>query len=763
MNVSMARHLILTFLMLIFGGAGVALNAQSNLYDCTQIQEIHIQFSQPNWRTILDSLFVNYGEDGRMVCDVTVNEKKFSKAGIRFKGFSSYDDDRVKNPFNIDLDYTYKHNSYQGYTKLKLGNVIYDPSFVREVVSYKIAQKYMPASQAAFAKLYVNGDYLGLYTLVQAVDDNFNLKFFESEENCFIKGSPEALQYPFGQNANLAYTHGADSSGYMPFYKLESKLYGWNELFEFIEILNNDTARIPEILNVDRALWMHALNYALMNLDSYIGYSQNYYLYKDDNGRFNTIPWDFNMAFGSFRNSDGISLNLTIDKVAKLDPLQHLLYNAYTPRPLMKKLFVVPRYKKMYLAHLRTIVKENFETNAYFDIASECQTLIDSAVLADTNKFYTYDDFKNNLTVDAGPTSGRIPGLKSIVDARIAYLSTYLGFSGYPTISQVAHSPEIVEQNDMVWITAQVTNGSEAILAYRNGHKALFNEVPMFDDGNHQDGGAGDGVFGAGITAAGKTLQYYIWVENDSTGSFSPERAQYEFYSIQPQLVSGDVVINELKMNTTTTTLFETGSWVELFNNTNETLSLCQIYLSNDSANLLKWRLPDSTIAPKSYFLIGLENAYANDSANTDFSISEINGLCYLTYENGKKIDELKFSQLTDNLSIGRYPNGKGPFSMMKPTCAGFNAIPQSERVTFSVYPNPTLGVLNFEAGIQKSTLTVEVYNALSQPLFRQQYEVDSPNSFYNNSIDIATFAKGVYFLKATWDNNSEIIKIIKQ
>lgn len=763
MNTTLAKLLSLSLFALIFNGANDLLYSQSSLYNSNQIQEIRIEFSQPNWRTILDSLFVNYGEDGRLVCDVTVNNKKFSKAGIRFKGFSSYDDQRIKNPFNIDLDYTYKHNSYEGFTKLKLGNVIYDPSFVREVVSYKIAQKYMPASQASFSKLYVNGDYLGLYTLVQAVDDNFNLKFFESEKNCFIKGSPEELQYPFGQNANLAYTHGADSSGYMPFYKLESKLYGWNELFELIYILNNDTARIPEILNVDRALWMHALNYALMNLDSYIGYSQNYYLYKDDNGRFNTIPWDFNMAFGSFRNSDGISLNLTIDKMAKLDPLQHLLFNAYTPRPLMKKLFVVPRYKKMYLAHLRTIVKENFESNVYFDIASECQMLIDSAVLADTNKFYSYDDFKNNLTVDAGPTSGKIPGLKSIVDARIAYLSTYLGFSGYPTISQIAHTPETVEQNGMVWITAHVANGSEAILSYRNSHKSLFNEVPMFDDGNHQDGDAGDGIFGASITASGKTIQYYIWAENDSTGSFSPERAQYEFYSIQPQLVSGDVVINELKMNTTTTTLFESGSWVELFNNTNETLSLHQIYLSNDSNNLLKWRLPDTIIAPKSYFTIGLQNEYATDSANADFTISGTNGMCFLTYENRKQIDELTFSQLTDNLSIGRYPNGKGPFSMMKPTCAGFNAIPISERASFSVFPNPTQGVLNFEVGILKSTLMVEVYNALSQPLFRQQFEVDSPNSFYNNSIDIATFAKGVYYLKATWDDNSEIIKIIKQ
>ena len=29
------------------------------------------------------------------------------------------------------------------------------------------------------------------------------------------------------------------------------------------------------------------------------------FLYKDDNGKFNTIPWDMNMSFGSFRETDG--------------------------------------------------------------------------------------------------------------------------------------------------------------------------------------------------------------------------------------------------------------------------------------------------------------------------------------------------------------------------------------------------------------------------------------------------------------------------
>ena len=52
--------------------------------------------------------------------------------------------------------------SLQGINKLKLSNVIQDPSFIREVLSYEIARKYMPASLANFANLYINDTLWGL-------------------------------------------------------------------------------------------------------------------------------------------------------------------------------------------------------------------------------------------------------------------------------------------------------------------------------------------------------------------------------------------------------------------------------------------------------------------------------------------------------------------------------------------------------------------------------------------------------------------------
>ena len=49
----------------------------------------------------------------------------------------------------------------------------------------------------------------------------------------------------------------------------------------------------------------------------------------------------------------------------------------------------------------------------------------------------------------------KIPGLKSIMDARLSYLSSYIGFSNYPIITDVKHQPAIVEQNSEVWVSAK--------------------------------------------------------------------------------------------------------------------------------------------------------------------------------------------------------------------------------------------------------------------------------------------------------------------
>src|SRR3989338_5124603 len=267
----------------VSGVCSVFSHAQSSWYDTDQIAEIRLYFAQSNWNELLDSLYV-LDESERLGGDVVIDGTRYENIGVRYKGFSSYSSDRYKNPFNIELDYVYADQNHRCVSKIKLSNVIQDPSFIREVLGYEVARKYMPASRANYANVYVNDVLIGVYTNVEAVNNSFLFEHFSSEDGAFFKCNPETLDLN-GENSNLNSALGSNVAAYYPFYKLKSsETEDWNELLQLITMLNDPAADVSEILNIDRTLWMHALNYAIINFDSYVGYAQNFYLYRDADG-----------------------------------------------------------------------------------------------------------------------------------------------------------------------------------------------------------------------------------------------------------------------------------------------------------------------------------------------------------------------------------------------------------------------------------------------------------------------------------------------
>lgn len=718
---------------------------QEGFYDVGKIQEIRIIMHEKNWKHMLDSVFTSSLGNDRLDCDILINGQLLKNVGIRYKGFSSVDVKDVKNPFNIDLAYSRNNNNYKGYTSLRLGNVNYDPSFIREALSYEIARKYMPASHANFAHVYVNDTLLGLYSNVEAVNAEFLTGYFSGNGNSFIKGSPATLEYPFGQNANLANTHGTDSTAYQPFYALESD-YGWSDLYHFIAVLNQDPDSISQVLNVDRALWMHAFNYALLNLDSYIGYSQNYYMYKDNNGIFQMIPWDMNMSFGSFRHSDGSTHfnGLTIPQTKQLNPLG-LIDFAVSPRPLVTKLLKNDTLRRMFLAHMRTIVEENLSNNEYFTRGQLIQAVIDSSVNEDTNKFYSYEYFHENLlnTVGSSGSANEFPGIRDLVEARVNYLDTLPGIRGAPVIGWHRHDPEVPVKGQQAWFTVQATGTSRVFLGFRFRSADAFTKIPMEDDGNHHDSIAGDGIYGASLLLTGPVIQYYFYAENDSAGIFSPERAEYQFFSLQPMIVVGDVVLNE----------FHTGSgietWIELLNTSSEPLNLGGMKLSDDPASPAKWEIQDTVIPPKKYLLIYPgENIKAGTTASS-ITLPTSRGTLRLSNASGLAVDSASYGLQVAGKSTGRYPNGTGAMTFMLPTKGSYNTSGTTPGTGFLLYPNPAREVVNIEIMDHSGPVSVTIINSLGKPVLEN-------TTLYNTSlvqpvaqpVDISTLGSGLYMIR---------------
>jgi hypothetical protein len=686
---------------------------------------------------------------------VIINGTAFDSVGAKFKGNSSFRSSNVKNPFHIELDYV-KKQDYQGYKDIKLSNVFADPTFVREALSYDLMQSYTHLPRANFAKVWVNDTLIGLYTNTEAITKNFCKKhYYSGNFNVFVKGTPPSLSAP-GAASSLAYL-GTDSARYQTSYEIAST-YGWSQLIHLCDTLNNNTAQIEKILDVDRSLWMLAFNSLFVNLDSYTGiFTQNYYLWRDDNRRFNPIIWDLNMSFGAFNasgagGSDSLSL-------AKLIPFAH---ETNVAKPLISKLLANPRFKKMYRAHLKTMNTEAFRSGKYLTRATQMQTLIDAAVQQDPNKFFTYTQFKNNLYFGltgggGGGPGGNAPGIVSLMTNRMNYLDTLADMRLVAPVITNVTSTSNVRINDSVYVTARVTGNTAGgvLIGYRNVVHDVFTRVAMFDDGQHRDGAANDGLFGYGFKLGTPTIQYYIWAENANAGIFSPERAEHEFHAINAFMGGSDVVINEI-MSTNYNAVRDNGGdyddWIELHNKSNAAVNIGGWYLSDNPYKRAKWRIPAGTSIPANGYLIvwADEDSVQNNTTNfhASFKLSAVGETITLTNsDTSTVVDFVTFGQQYTNLSYARRPNGTGSFAVLTPTFAANNNTATSSTAEIltptdvNIFPNP-VGSQGITVRVNSpEKMDLKVFNLLGQLIYQDSIQEEK-------QIETAQWQTGQYIFR---------------
>jgi spore coat protein CotH len=753
------------FLLAVFLVLFTSRIKSQDFYDLNTIQKIEISFSQPDWDYQMDTS--KSGFEGYIMAQwVKINDQLYDSVGVKYKGNSSYDPTYKKNPLHLSLN-EFKSQSYQGYKDIKLGNGYSDPSMIREVLSYNILQNYMDCPKANFAQLYINGVYIGLYSNDESINNAFCSDHFYSSGNIFFKCNPVITPSPVVKS-NLKYISSVDSTGYFNYYELKSD-YGWNELVSLCDTITNYPSALNSILDLDRVIWMLAFNNVLINLDSYTGvFAQNYYLYKDNTGRFNPIIWDLNMSFGGFPyvGSGTSSMgSLTVTNMQQLTPFIH---SSDANWPLIKNILGNASYKKMYIAHMRTIMNEMFVSNSYISSAIQLQTIIDTAVASDTNSFFSYAQFQNAMSTNNTVGSYTVPGISNLMSSRITYLQSTADFTySTPVISEIGPSTLFPSLNSIVTITARITNSNAVYLGYRSEITDKFISVLMYDDGMHNDSTAGDNIFGASFSMISSKVQYYIYAENSNASVFSPERAEHEFYTLLANAqnpTTGQVVINEFLAQNQNYNINEYGQhqdWIELYNTTPTPLNLFGLYLTDDFSNPEKFSFPaNSIIPPNGYFMVWADQDSSSSSyIHCNFKLSATGEEIMLSSSTGEILDSLTYGIQTVDNSKGRCPNGTGSFGILvSPSFNGLNCatgIEEKDLIDFiNIYPNPANTFLNIEyrSGIKKNQ--VRIYNSIGKLVYNEITSSDK------QLIDISLFKSGLYFIKIN-NSNFEKVEII--
>ena len=708
------------------------------------VRNIDIYFSQTNWDDSLDIYYAN-GLSERLVADsIVIDGEMDENVGIKYKGISSYFLANVKNPMNIKLDYINNGQSIDGYNVLKLSNGFRDPSFIREVLSYEMARQYMPSPKATYAKVTVNGTLIGLYTCVQSIDDDFTNENFYERKGPFFKVDNTGISIPgcFGPLGILEYY--SDTNCYQRAYEMEST-NDWTQLGYFLDTLNNHFTEVENVMDIDRTLWMMAFENLIIGLDGPINsIPHNFYLFKDNNGRFSPLLWDMNMAFGTF--TSGLPSPVTNANLQELD-IFHNINDA--SNKLTTQIFSSDRYKRMYVAHMRTILNEQFVNDNYSTRALQLQQLIDADVNADPNTFYSYTEFIDNTSTSVA----NIIGISELMNARISYLQGLSEFTANPpAINSILTNPASVLPHTSVNITAAISNSNYAYLGYRYTFADKFEKLQMYDDGLHGDGSAADGVFGATIPVDARDVQYYFYAENTDAGIFSPERAEKEYHQLP---VVGGLVINEIMAGNVNAVPDQNGEyddWVELYNGNNFSLNLNGYYLSDNENELTKWTFPNVAIPANGYLIVWCDTAGNSQTGlHTTYRLSADQEEVYLTDPTNTVIDAVHYVNMPSDKGFARVPNGTGPMQYQTHTYdatnqngTGIDNINVSGKMR--VYPNPS----NNRIYVLGATEGVSVFNMMGQEVFHKKLV---------KSIDISNWENGIYFVKS----GNSVVKIIKQ
>ena len=138
---------------------------------------------------------------------------------------------------------------------------------------------------------------------------------------------------------------------------------------------------LEEVVDIEQVLRYFVLHNYVVNGDSYTGSMiHNYYLYEED-GRLSMIPWDYNLAYGTFSGSNASSsVNESIDEVLSDRPMQAWIFSneEYSTR-----------YYELYAELLQTVDVQAIIDHAY--------ALIAPYVEKDPTAFCTYEEFEGGV------------------------------------------------------------------------------------------------------------------------------------------------------------------------------------------------------------------------------------------------------------------------------------------------------------------------------------------------------------------------------
>jgi hypothetical protein len=389
-----------------------------SLYERSALRTFFLEFEHPDWEQELEAF---WHTDVEVAATLRVDGKTYRDVGVSFRGNNSYTavPAGLKRPLSLTIDFVHDQELL-GHTSLNLLNAFTDPTFLRSSLYLDVTNDYIPAPEANFVRVVINGENWGVYVNQQTFSKEFVKQRFGASGGTRWKSPNNSV------GGGLAYL-GDSIAPYRKWYEMKGKddTVAWRKLIDVTRVLNQTApeqleAALAPVMDIDAVLRFLALDIALVNGDGYWKDGSDFNLYLRPDGRFTLLPHDANEGFRSSARGGGVP-GATPDPLVALDD---------TNKALRHKLLAVPALRTRYLAYVGDIAEKWLDWQKLGPLVERYRVVIAEDVARDTRTLFATEDFATG-TFGAFDAPGPIP-------------STLKGFAELRRTALLSH-PEIVK------------------------------------------------------------------------------------------------------------------------------------------------------------------------------------------------------------------------------------------------------------------------------------------------------------------------------
>lgn len=273
------------------GGGDSGDPPQTQLFQLDRLVQVEIDIPQAGLSALASAPY-EYVQ-----ADLRIDGEAFPQVGVRIKGrLGSYRALPAKSGLKVDLKEFGGQTKVAGQEKLNLNNMVQDCAKVKELAAYGMHQlSGTPAPRVAYARVHLNGEDYGVYSLVEALDDEFLKSRFDDpsgnlyDGDYFLYSGNNYYLVDFLQSTQqyFALDEGTDVGLADVQAVTQARLSG--------DFLN----QVGALVDLEQHARFWAVNAWTGQYDSYSYFSNNYRVYFDPGrgGKAVFLPWDPDWAF----------------------------------------------------------------------------------------------------------------------------------------------------------------------------------------------------------------------------------------------------------------------------------------------------------------------------------------------------------------------------------------------------------------------------------------------------------------------------------